>query len=67
MKKMISIALLMGFVGIVNADEVDEINANMLWDNNEDFQAINSSYDKTDCINANMYWVDDEDFQEINQ
>lgn len=67
MKNVINIALLMGFLGIANANDVDDINANMLWDDNEDFQKINPSYDKTDCINANMYWDDDEDFQEINQ
>jgi len=94
MKKLISIAIIMGMFGTANAAEwkdealeqlltiedetsVDYINENMMWEDDEEFQAVNdfegfvlvdneTSKNNIENIDANMLWADDKEFQAIN-
>jgi len=94
MKKLISIAIIMGMFGTATAAEwkdealeqlltiedetsVDYINENMMWADDEEFQAVNdfegfvlvdkeTSKNNIENIDANMLWADDKEFQAIN-
>lgn len=47
MKNVLMAAVLVGLVGVVNADEVtDYVNANMLWGDNQEFQEVNCVEDR---------------------
>jgi hypothetical protein len=67
-KLLLQLAFLPLVFGTVHADESrDDINANMLWSDNEEFHQVNVPADeKADYMNANMLWSDNEEFHRVN-
>lgn len=69
MKKLLTtLALTPLLIATVHADDLsNDINMNMLWSDNEEFQRINQTEDQTiNQTNANMLWADNDEFHRVN-